>query len=115
MRKRGEGRSAPSAIPGARQTSTAFTDRSSPFVINCLARTSDTADLPPHLAWARAARNAMAPYGKGGRYVNFAGEGGEDNVRASYPPATYARLKAVKNQYDPFNVFRFNINIRPTT
>jgi FAD/FMN-containing dehydrogenase len=95
--------------------STAFTDRSSPFVINCLARTSDTADLPPHLAWARAARNAMAPYGKGGRYVNFAGEAGEDNVRASYPPATYARLQAVKNQYDPFNVFRFNINIRPTT
>jgi FAD/FMN-containing dehydrogenase len=47
--------------------------------------------------------------------VNFAGEGGEDNVRASYPPATYARLQAVKNQYDPFNVFRFNINIRPTT
>jgi FAD/FMN-containing dehydrogenase len=103
------------AVARVPANSTAFTDRSSPFVINCLARTSDTADLPPHLAWARAARNAMAPYGKGERYVNFAGEGGEDNVRASYPPATYARLQAVKNQYDPFNVFRFNINIRPTT
>jgi FAD/FMN-containing dehydrogenase len=45
--------------------------------------------------------------------VNFAGEDGVDNVRASYPAAIYARLQAVKNHYDPFNVFRFNINIFP--
>jgi FAD/FMN-containing dehydrogenase len=98
-------------VPG---DSTAFPDRRSPFVINCLARTSDAGDLPPHLDWARAARNAMAPYGNGGMYVNFTGEGGEDNLKASYPPEIYARLQGVKNRYDPFNVFRFNINIPPT-
>jgi FAD/FMN-containing dehydrogenase len=80
-----------------------------------LARTPDPADLSPHVAWAGAARDAMAAYGKGGMYVNFAGEDGVDNVRASYPAAIYARLQAVKNHYDPFNVFRFNINISPTT
>lgn len=94
--------------------STAFAHRSSPLVLNCLARTSDPADLPPHIAWAREARDAMATYGKGETYVNFAGEGGDDNVRTSYPPAIYGRLQAVKNQYDPFNVFRFNTNIPPT-
>jgi FAD/FMN-containing dehydrogenase len=94
--------------------STPFTDRSSPLVLNCVARTADLADLPEHVAWARGARNAMATYGKGGMYVNFTGEGGDDNRRASYPPGIYARLQAVKNQYDPFNVFRFNINIPPT-
>jgi hypothetical protein len=94
--------------------STAFTNRGSPFLLNCAARTPDPADHPSHVGWARSARNAMANYGKGGTYVNFAGEGGSDNLRASYPPQIYSRLRAVKDQYDPFNLFRFNINI-PTT
>ena len=33
---------------------TAFTNRSSPFLLNCAARTPDPADLPKHLAWARS-------------------------------------------------------------
>lgn len=95
--------------------STAFTDRGSPFLLNCAARTPDPADLPPHVDWAGSARNAMANYGKGGTYVNFTGEGESHNLRASYPPQIYSRLQAVKDQYDPFNLFRFNINIPPTT
>jgi FAD/FMN-containing dehydrogenase len=94
--------------------STAFTDRSSPLVLNCAARTADPADTAEHIAWARAARDAMASYGKGDVYVNFLGEGGEANRRASYPPEIYARLQSVKDQYDPSNVFRFNINIPPS-
>jgi FAD/FMN-containing dehydrogenase len=95
--------------------STAFTDRSSPFLFNGAARTSDPADLPHHVAWARTARNAMAAYGRGGMYVNFTSEGADGIRRASYPPEIYARLQAVKDQYDPFNVFRFNINVTPTS
>ena len=95
--------------------STSFTDRSSPFLFNGAARTSDPADLPHHVAWARTARNAMAAYGRGGMYVNFTSEGADGIRRASYPPEIYARLQAVKDQYDPFNVFRFNINVTPTS
>ena len=95
--------------------STAFTDRSSPFLFNGAARTSDPADLSHHVAWARTARNAMAAYGRGGMYVNFTSEGADGIRRASYPPEIYARLQAVKDQYDPFNVFRFNINVTPTS
>ena len=47
-------------------------------------------------------------------YVNFTGEAGEDKVRASYPPQTYAKLVAIKKRYDPTNLFRLNQNIPPT-
>ncbi len=94
---------------------TAFTDRSSPYILNCIARTPDASDLPPQRDWARAARDAMARYGSGGLYVNFTGEGGDDKVRAAYPPEVFRRLQQVKDRYDPSNVFRFNQNIAPST
>src|SRR4051812_4051314 len=94
---------------------TAFAHRTSPYVVNCIARTPDAAALPPHRAWAQAARDAMAQYGDGGIYVNFTGNGNADIVRKSYPPATYGRLQRVKDRYDPQNVFRFNQNVSPTS
>jgi FAD/FMN-containing dehydrogenase len=91
---------------------TAFSDRRSPFVINCIARTPDPAQLPERVEWARGARDAMAAYGNGRTYVNFTGEGGK--AKQAYPPEMFARLQAVKDQYDPTNMFRFNQNIPPT-
>jgi FAD/FMN-containing dehydrogenase len=40
--------------------------------------------------------------------VNFTGEG------PSYPQDTYDRLVAVKDRYDPTNLFQLNQNIRPS-
>jgi FAD/FMN-containing dehydrogenase len=93
---------------------TAFAHRTSPYIVNCIARTPDLSALPERAAWARAARDAMAPYGNDGMYVNFTGEGSDDVVRRSYPSDTYRRLQAVKDRFDPGNVFRFNQNIRPS-
>jgi FAD/FMN-containing dehydrogenase len=93
---------------------TAFTDRSSPYIVNAIARTPEVADLAPQREWARSARDAMAKYGDGRMYVNFTGEGGDDKVKASYPPEIYKRLQKVKDTYDPQNVFRYNQNIKPS-
>jgi FAD/FMN-containing dehydrogenase len=93
---------------------TAFATRTSPYIVNCIARTPQAGELSPHVSWARAARDAMAPYGNARMYVNFTGEGDEDVVRRSYPGATYGRLQAVKDSLDPGNLFRFNQNIRPS-
>ena len=56
---------------------------------------------------------AVAPYANG-VYVNFLGDEGEQRIREAYTSATYARLVALKNRYDPTNVFHLNQNIKPT-
>ena len=75
------------------EDSTAFAHRRSPFLLNCLARTQNPAELPPTVEWARRTREEMSRFGSG-VYVNFTGEGGAE--RAAYPPQTYARLAEVK-------------------
>ena len=48
-----------------------------------------------------------------GNYVNAVADSGEEVVRATYGPAKYERLRALKRRYDPDNVFRLNQNIAP--
>jgi FAD/FMN-containing dehydrogenase len=45
-------------------------------------------------------------------YVNFLGDA--DAARSSYSEDTYGRLVALKNKYDPTNVFRLNQNVSPS-
>jgi FAD/FMN-containing dehydrogenase len=93
---------------------TAFSDRTSPYIVNCITRAPEADQLADRIPWAQGARDAMAAYGNGRTYVNFTGVGAADKARLSYPPETYARLQSVKDRFDPTNVFRFNQNIPPT-
>ena len=95
------------------EADTAFSHRSAGYIANIIARSPDGKRFAAHTKWARAARDAVSIYGPGAMYVNFTGDGEPDKVRASYPPATYARLVQVKQQYDPTNMFRSNKNISP--
>jgi FAD/FMN-containing dehydrogenase len=54
----------------------------------------------------------MAPHFSGA-YVSFETEVGPASVTAAYPPATLERLRAIKGEVDPGNVFRDNANIEP--
>ena len=48
-----------------------------------------------------------------GQYSNFTPEFGDDVVSAIYPPATLERLRAVKREIDPGDVFRASHHIAP--
>jgi FAD/FMN-containing dehydrogenase len=46
-------------------------------------------------------------------YLNYTSDQGEERVRSTYGPEKYARLVALKDEYDPTNLFRLNQNIPP--
>jgi hypothetical protein len=67
-----------------------------------------------HVAWARDLTETMKPHTRDGVYLNFTNEDHEDRVRSTFGPEKYARLQALKDKYDPQNLFRLNANIKPT-
>jgi FAD/FMN-containing dehydrogenase len=49
-----------------------------------------------------------------GAYVNTLGDEGASGVRRAYSDTQLTRLTAVKDAYDPDNVFHLNHNIAPS-
>ena len=62
--------------------------------------------------WVRDAGERLRPFSTGGSYINFqTADEDEQRVRATYG-ANFDRLAAIKEAYDPGNLFRSNRNIR---
>jgi FAD/FMN-containing dehydrogenase len=75
----------------------------------------DPANNEKIISWTKSYYDALHPYSAGGAYVNFMmHDEGEDRVKATYGD-NYQRLVAIKNEYDPDNLFRVNQNIKPTS
>lgn len=96
-------------------TKTAFMGREAPFLFSVDAIWDDPKETEDVVAYSQAYLAEMDPFSSEGSYVNFAGLGeeGEALVRAAYG-VNYDRLVALKNKYDPTNLFRLNQNIKPT-
>jgi FAD/FMN-containing dehydrogenase len=93
--------------------SAAYPHRDAAFIMNVHTRWEDAADDARCIAWARDFFDATAGYSTGGVYLNFVSEA-EDAARvtAAYGD-NYDRLQQVKAKYDPDNMFRTNLNVRP--
>ena len=63
--------------------------------------------------WTRECWEALQPFLVAGSYGNYVADEGEAIARAAYG-ANYDRLVALKNKYDPTNLFRMNHNIKPS-
>jgi FAD/FMN-containing dehydrogenase len=72
----------------------------------------DVADA--HSTWARALHDDLDSQTTEGAYLNFTSDEGEDRVRSAFGPEKYAELVALKDKYDPANMFHMNQNIRPS-
>ena len=100
------------AIARVDDEATAFAERSMPFVLNAVTGWQNSEVGPAHREWARAVLTAASEASTGRAYVNYLGDPGA--ARTSYGEDTYGRLVALKNHYDPTNLFRLNQNIEPS-
>ena len=91
---------------------TAFSHRDANYLFHPITAWADPADDARMTAATRAFAAAMRPFSTGASYLNFTHEAGR--VRDAYGDGKYARLVALKDTYDPANLFRLNQNIRPS-
>jgi len=97
------------------EQATALSHRDAGWVYHALSMWPDPADTDVNRAWTDAFAAAMAPYGHGAAHPNYVSDDAGDRVRGFYGSETYERLLAVKERWDPQNVFALNQNIRPAS
>ena len=93
--------------------STAFAERSMPFVINAVTGWHDDDDEVARRTATGRARWSTSPRTPRPAARTSTSSATRDAARSSYGEETYARLVPLKNEYDPTNVFRLNQNIEP--
>ena len=101
------------AIADVSEDATAFSHRHTRFEYVAAAKWSDPGEDGLRMGAARRAAAKLDPFAAGA-YVNALSDEGASGVRRAYSKAKRARLTAVKDAYDPDNVFHLNHNIAPT-
>ena len=62
---------------------------------------------------ARNIAEKMKPWAQEAAYLNYLMDEGAERVEASFGE-NYERIVALKNKYDPTNLFRLNANVIPS-
>ena len=94
---------------------TALSHRDAGWMYHALSQWTDPADTQVNRDWTASLMAAMTPYSRRATHPNHVSSDRQDRVRSFYGDETYARLVAVKDRWDPHNVFCHNQNIRPST
>ena len=102
------------AIAEVPDEATAFSHRDTMFEYVGAARWTDGGEDEARMATARQSAARLERFASG-VYVNVLGDEGVGGVRRAYPAEKLARLTALKDAYDPDNVFHLNQNIPPST
>jgi FAD/FMN-containing dehydrogenase len=101
------------AISRVGEDDTAVSDRSAPYMAHPIACWEDPAETDREMAWVEEYKQAFAPVRTGGVYLNFEPDTSEENVRSGFGAGKFERLAALKEQWDPENIFSGNHNITP--
>jgi FAD/FMN-containing dehydrogenase len=100
------------AVARVTPADTAQVRRDTRYIMNVHGRWSQARDDERMHTWARHAFESAAPHATGGGYVNFLTDDEGERVASSHG-ANYPRLQALKQRFDPDNLFRMNLNIAP--
>jgi FAD/FMN-containing dehydrogenase len=92
---------------------TAYSLRADQWDYDVISQWDNPAETAGHIQWTRDYWNAVEPFASGEVYVNHLDAEEAGRITGAYS-RNYYRLVALKNQYDPTNLFRLNQNIRPT-
>jgi len=92
---------------------TAFGLREDQWDYDIISQWTDPAESDGQIRWTRDFWNAVEPFASGSVYVNHLDAEEGDRIQSAYGD-NYDRLLALKNKYDPTNLFRLNQNIKPT-
>ena len=91
---------------------TAYAHRSKAMLANVAAFYQGDADREVRRTWVSGFARALQP-NEDAAYVGFLTDDGQARIRGAYPGATWDRLRRIKSEYDPENIFRLNQNIPP--
>jgi hypothetical protein len=101
------------AIRDVPESETAFSHRQTAFEFGASTGWTDPDEDEARIGTARSFAATLEPFASG-VYVNVLGDEGAAGVRRAYSAEKLARLTAVKDTYDPQNVFHLNQNIQPS-
>ena len=92
------------AVDRVGEDESAYPHRGARYNLSVDAAWTDPAFDAAAIGWARSAWDAMAPFGTGGVYVNFAGRDAEADRSATFG-GSVERLDVVCAEYDPDGLF----------
>jgi hypothetical protein len=103
------------AISRVGEDETAFGGRDAAQTLYAFSMWENPAEDDANIAWTREFMRAMEPFITPGVSLNFTSDQDQDKVKDFFGRnGKYERLIALKNKYDPTNLFRLNQNIKPT-
>jgi FAD binding domain/Berberine and berberine like len=102
------------AFARAPEGETPLNYRDAKWDYHVLGQWADPAEADRNVTWVRDFDAVMAEFAEEGVYINFVAEPSAAAVKAGFGDEAYARLVAVKDEYDPENFFRANTNIPPS-
>jgi len=93
---------------------TAFPQRRESYNLLIVSQWLDPKDDEKNIAWARATYDALRPHMARESYANYQTDDQTQDALEHAYGSNYARLVALKNRFDPTNLFHLNNNVRPT-
>ena len=103
------------AIARVGENDTAVSGRGAPFNLHLNGMWEDPNANEENISWLKGISAKLEPHVATGISLNFVTEIVDERLRESFGAPKLERLRALKDRYDPTNLFRMNQNIAPSS